>query len=167
MVILFRYKRANIFLFSRYKTHADRQYSLTGGLTNGKKKKTKKKSITSIGNKRCHGLSTRRQNIKTEHDKIDENEQIETSDEDDDDEDENEPMDFERAFGTVSDVPKLEHMDIHQNNGNFDDLNIREGEFFFDLHSKIDLKNYQQPVLISSTINLNSLASVSFSFEFF
>jgi hypothetical protein len=51
-------------------------------------------------------------------------------------------------------------MDIYQNNGNFDELNIHEGEIYFDLTNKIDLKTYTQPVLISSTINLNSLAAV-------
>ncbi|CAF4041832.1 unnamed protein product [Rotaria sordida] len=149
-----------------YKTHGDRHHSSTGGLTNGKKKKIKKKkSIITMINKR-RGLTTRRRNIKSsEQEKDNENEQIETTDDDDDDDDdedddENEPMDFERAFGSISDIPKLEHMDIHQNNGNFDDLNIHEGEFYFDLTTKIDLKNYLQPVLISSTINLNPLAAL-------
>jgi len=86
------------------------------------------------------------------------NEENESSDDDDDDE--NEPMDFERAFGTISDIPKLEHMDIYQTSGNFDDFNIHEGESFYDLTTKIDLKIYKQPVLISSTINLNPLAAV-------
>ncbi|CAF1417401.1 unnamed protein product [Adineta steineri] len=147
-----------------YKTHADRHHSLTGGLTNGKKKKVKKKkSIFSPSNKRNRGMTTRRRNTKnSEQEKgDDENEENETTDDDeDDDEDDNEPMDFERAFGTVSDTPKLEHMDIYQNNGNFDDLNIHEGESYFDLTNKIDLKTYTQPVLISSTINLNPLAAL-------
>ncbi|CAF4545432.1 unnamed protein product, partial [Rotaria sp. Silwood1] len=146
-----------------YKTHADHHHhSLSGGLTNGKKKKMKKKkSIITIGNQR-RGLVTRRRNTKSsEQEKDNENEQIETTDDDeDDDDDENEPMDFERAFGSISDVPKLEHMDIHQNNGNFDDLNMHEGEFYFDLTTKVDLKSYQQPVLVSSTINLNPLAAL-------
>ncbi|CAF2742998.1 unnamed protein product [Rotaria sp. Silwood2] len=144
-----------------YKTHADRHHSLTGGLTNGKKKKIKKKSIITMGNKN-HNLAIRRRNTKnSEQEKDNENEQVETTDEDDDDDDdENEPMDFERAFGSISDVPKLEHMDIHQNNGNFDDLNMREDEFYFDLTAKVDLNNYQQPVLVSSTINLNPLAAL-------
>ena len=126
-----------------------------GGLTNGKKKK---KSITTVGYKGNRGLTTRRRNTKNSE-QDNENEQMEASDEDEED-DENEPMDFERAFGSVSEVPKLEHMDIHQINGDFNDFNIREGEFYFDLPAKIDLKLYQQPVLISSTINLNPLAAV-------
>jgi hypothetical protein len=110
-------------------------------------------------NKRARGIATRRRNPKTsEQEKEDENEENESSD--DEDEDENEPMDFERAFGTISDTPKLEHMDIYQNHGNFDDLHIPEGESYFDLTTKIDLKTYTQPVLISSTINLNPLAAV-------
>jgi hypothetical protein len=142
----------------------DRHHSSSSGLTNGKKKKTKKKkSVTTTPSKRGRGITTRRRNLKnTEQEKEDVNEENETS-EDEDDEDESEPMDFERAFGTISDTPKLEHMDIYQNNGNFDHLNTLEGEAFFDLTTKIDLKTYKQPVLISSTINLNSLASVSHS----
>lgn len=144
----------NVNICFRYKTHGDRTHSLSGGLTNGKKKKIKK-PLNAMGTKSNCSLTTRF-NTKTEED------QNETSgDEEDDDDDESEPMDFERAFGSSSDLPKLEHMDIHQNNGNFDDLNIREGEFYFDLTSKVDLNNYQQPVLISSTINLNPLAAVS------
>ncbi|CAF4027685.1 unnamed protein product, partial [Rotaria sp. Silwood2] len=50
-------------------------------------------------------------------------------------------------------------MDIHPNNGNFDDRNIHKVELYFDLTNKIDLKNDLQPVPISSTINLNSLAT--------
>ena len=103
--------------------------------------------------------------MKTEEpDKDEENEDNESTEDDDDEhdeEDDSEPMDFERAFGSSTDAPKLEHMDIYQNNGNFDDLHALEGESFYDLHSKIDLKNYSQPVLVSSTINLNPLAAVS------
>ena len=40
-------------------------------------------------------------------------------------------------------------------------LNGFEGDSFFDLSTKIDLKNFNQPVLVSSTINLNPLAAVS------
>ena len=141
-----------------YKTHIDRQHSSTGGgLTNGKKKKRsqKKKSISmggGSGNKRARGLgTTHRQN----------NQENESTEDEDEDEDENEPMDFERAFGTNSDLPKLEHMDVYQNHGNFEDLNVHEGEGFYDLSSKIDLKTYTHPVLVSSTINLNPLAAVS------
>ncbi|CAF3421995.1 unnamed protein product [Rotaria socialis] len=134
-----------------YKTHADRHHLSTSSLTNGKKKK---KPITTVGHKGNRGFTARRRNTK-DAEQGDENKQMETSDDD-----ENEPMDFERAFGSVSDVPKLEHMDIHQNNGDFNDFNIREGEFYFDLPAKIDLKMYQQPVLISSTINLNPLAAL-------
>jgi phosphoribosylamine-glycine ligase len=142
-----------------YKTHVDRQHSSIGFLNIGKKNKTKKKkSITINANKRGRVIGTRRRNPKNSEQ--DENDENESTDNDDDDDDENEPMDFERAFGTISDTPKLEHMDIYQNNGNFDDLNIHEGEFYFDLTNKIDLKTYTQPVLISSTINLNPLAAV-------
>ena len=142
-----------------YKTHLDRQHSSTGGLTNGKKKKKrnkKNKSISIGGNKRARTSGTRRQNNE-------ENESTE-DDEEDDDDDENEPMDFERAFGSNSDQPKLEHVDVYPNHGNLDDLNIHEGETLFDLSTKIDLKTYTHPVLISSTINLNSLAAVSHLF---
>ena len=116
-----------------------------------------------MSNKQYRGLTTRRQYAKlAEQDKQTENTQIESSDDDDDDDDddENEPMDFERAFGSVSMTPKLEHMDIHQNSGNLNDLKMHEGELFFDLSTKVDLTNYVQPVLISSTINLNPLAAV-------
>jgi hypothetical protein len=51
-------------------------------------------------------------------------------------------------------------MDIYHTSGNFDDFNIHEGESFYNLTTKIDLKTYTQPVLISSTINLNPLAAV-------
>jgi hypothetical protein len=69
-------------------------------------------------------------------------------------------MDFDRAFGHTSDVSKIEHIDIYQNNGIINGLNISEGDSYFDISTKIDLKTYKQPVLISSTINLNSLAAV-------
>ncbi len=106
-------------------------------------------------------MATRRRNTKSsEPEKDDDKEENETTDNDEEDEDDNEPMDFERAFGSISDTPKLEHMDIYQTNGNFDNLNTHEGESYFDLTTKIDLKTYTQPVLVSSTINLNSLASV-------
>jgi hypothetical protein len=72
-------------------------------------------------------------------------------------------MDFDRAFGTASDASKIEHLDIYQNNGIINGLNSSEGDSYFDLANKIDLKTYKQPVLISSTINLNSLASVIIS----
>ncbi|UJR09324.1 hypothetical protein I4U23_013567 [Adineta vaga] len=143
-----------------YKTHGDRHHSSTGGLMNGKKKKVKKKkSLLSTSNKwNRNGAKRRRNSNNSEQEKDNDNEENDTSDEDD--EDDTEPMDFERAFGTVSDTPKLEHMDIYQNNGTFDVHNIHEGETCFDLTSKIDLKTYNQPVLISSTINLNSLAAL-------
>ena len=147
-----------------YKTHVDRHQSATAGLTNGKKKKlkSKKRMATATSSKRGRGVATRRRTMKIEDaGKAEENEVTEEDDdEDDEDEDDNEPMDFERAFGSSTDVPKLEHMDIHQNNGNFEDLHTLEGEAFFDLTAKIDLKAYAQPVLISSTINLNPLAAV-------
>lgn len=150
---------------SRHKTHVDRHHSSTGGLTNGKKKKLKKKKLVSspASGKRVRGISTRRRVVKTEEqDKDEENDDNESTDDDEhDEEDDSEPMDFERAFGSSTDAPKLEHMDIYQNNGNFDDLHALEGESFYDLQSKIDLKNYVQPVLVSSTINLNPLAAVS------
>jgi hypothetical protein len=143
-----------IYTFSiRYKTHGDHHHSTTGGLTNGKKKKMKKKkSITTTPTKYTPSITTRR-NAKTSA------QDNETSN-DDDDEDESEPMDFERAFGSVSDIPKLEHIDIYHNNGTIDGLNTFEGDSYFDLLNKIDLKTYTQPVLVSSTINLNSLAAV-------
>jgi len=40
-------------------------------------------------------------------------------------------VNFEHAFGSISETPKLEHMDIYQNNGNIDDINILEGDSFF------------------------------------
>ena len=86
---------------------------------------------------------------------------IEDADDETSDDDEKEPMDFEDAFGLVSDIPKLEHIDIYQN-GIIDDLNTVEGDSYFDLSTKIDLKTYTQPVLISSAINLNPLAAVIF-----
>ena len=70
-------------------------------------------------------------------------------------------MDFDRAFGTVSDALKIEHMDVYQNDGFINGLNTSEGDSYFDLSTKVDLKTYTQPVLISSTINLNPLAAVS------
>jgi hypothetical protein len=146
-----------------YKTHVDRHPSATAGLTNGKKKKSKskKRMATATSSKRGRGVATRRRTMKIEDAaKAEENEVTEEDDEDDEDEDDNEPMDFERAFGSSTDVPKLEHMDIHQNNGNFDDLHALEGDAFFDLTTKIDLKAYAQPALVSSTINLNPLAAV-------
>ncbi len=82
---------------------------------------------------------------------------------DDEDDDESEPMDFDRAFGTVSDASKIEHLDIYHKNGVMNGLNTSEGDSYFDLSSKIDLKTFIQPVLISSTINLNSLAAVRLS----
>ena len=149
-----------------YKTHVDRHPSATAGLTNGKKNKkskSKKRMATAAAGKRSRGVATRRRTMKIEDaDKTEENDVSDDDDDDDedDDEDDNEPMDFERAFGSNTDVPKLEHMDVHQNNGNFDDLHTLEGEAFFDLTAKIDLKAYAQPVLVSSTINLNPLAAV-------
>lgn len=118
-----------------YKIHGN--HSNPTGLTNGKKKSK------SISNKINHN-----RNSKTI-------EQNETSTEDDDDE--SEPMDFDRAFGHTSDNLKIEHMD----NGILNGLNISEGDTYFDLANKIDLKTYTQPVLITSTINLNSLAAVN------
>jgi hypothetical protein len=52
-------------------------------------------------------------------------------------------------------------MDIYRNDGLINGLNSSEGDSYFDLSTKLDLKTYTQPVLISSTINLNSLAAVS------
>jgi hypothetical protein len=116
----------------------------------------KKKSNSTTPNKTNHGTTKRGRNAKP-------SEQIEddeTSDDEDEDDDESEPMDFDRAFGHASDVVKIEHMDIYQNNGIINGLNTSEGDSYFDLSSKIDLKTYTQPALISSTINLNSLAAV-------
>jgi hypothetical protein len=128
--------------------------SAAGGLTNGKKKKLKKKKSLSI----TPNKSKRVGNVKTSK----EIEDDESSDDDDDDDDESEPMDFDRAFGTVSDASKIEHMNIYQNDSLINGLNTSEGDSYFDLSTKIDLKTYIQPVLISSTINLNSLAAVSY-----
>jgi len=155
------------FIF-RYKTHGEHHNSIISGLTNGKKKKLKKKkSNSTTPNKHGRGITTRRRNEKN-------SEQIEEDDEtsDDDDDDESEPMDFERAFGSVSDVLKIEHKDMHENNGIIDGLNISAGDSYFDFSNKIDLKTYTQPVLVSSTINLNPLAAVILffnknSFKFF
>ena len=69
-------------------------------------------------------------------------------------------MDFDRAFGTVSDALKIEHLDTYQNDGLINGFNLSEGDSYFDLSTKIDLKTYAQPVLISSTLNLNSLAAL-------
>jgi len=112
----------------------------------------KKKSVTITTNKSKHA-----RNVKTSE----EIEDDESSDDDDDEDDESEPMDFDRAFGSVSDASKIEHMDIYRNDGLINGLNSSEGDSYFDLSTKLDLKTYTQPVLISSTINLNSLAAVS------
>jgi len=153
------------FIFSfRYKKHGNHPNSSTGGLTNGKKKKLKKKkSNPTTPNKTNHGITKRGRNTKTSEQIEDEDE--ETSDDEDED-DESEPMDFDRAFGHASDVVKIEHTDIYQNNGIINGLNTSEGDSYFDLYSKIDLKTYTQPALISSTINLNSLAAVIILFFF-
>ena len=133
-------------IFIRYKIHGNP--SAASGLTNGKKKKLKnKKSL----NKSNHGIGKRARNGKSSE---------EEDDRSSDEEDESEPMDFDRAFGTVADTLKIEHMDIHQNDGLINGLNTSEGDSYFDLSTKIDLKTYTQPVLISSTINLNCLAAV-------
>jgi len=146
-----------------YKTHVDRHQTLT----NGKKKKIKKKRLISNSNKTNRNRRSRmKSNDDDDDDEKNENpENFDDNDDDDDeenddDEDDGEPMDFERAFGSANDQPKLEHFDIYQNNGNLDDLHNLEGEAFFDLSTKIDLKTFQQPVLISSTINLNPLAAL-------
>jgi hypothetical protein len=138
----------------RYKTHGEHHNSVISGLTNGKKRKLKKKkSNSTTPNKH---ITTRRRNGKN-------SEQIEEEDDEtSDDDDESEPMDFERAFGSVTDVLKIEHKDMHENNGIIDGLNISAGDSYFDFSNKIDLKTYTQPVLVSSTINLNPLAAVSF-----
>ncbi|CAF1009471.1 unnamed protein product [Adineta steineri] len=135
-----------------YKTHGNIQNSKLGGLTNGKKKKpNNKRSVSAISNKNHHGTRTYRPNTKnSEH----------TEDEDEEVDDESEPMDFERAFGSTSDTLKLEHKDIYHNKNSINGLNIVEGDSYFDLSNKIDLKTYTQPVLLSSTINLNLLASL-------
>ncbi|CAF4667148.1 unnamed protein product, partial [Rotaria sp. Silwood2] len=143
-----------------YKAHYQHPNSTASGLTNGKKKKFKKKKIISTTpTKPSRGITTRGQNLKTSEQIEDDNN--ETNDEDDDDDDDDsEPMDFERAFGSVSDIPKLEYMNIYENNKITDGLHNFEGESYFDLSTKIDLKTYAQPVLVSSTINLNPLAAV-------
>ena len=110
----------------------------------------KKKSLSTTSNKSNHTVAKRTQNGQE-------------SDEEDassDEEDESEPMDFDRAFGNVSDALKIEHMDIYQKDGLINGLNTSEGDCYFDLSANIDLKTYTQPVLLSSTINLNSLAAV-------
>jgi len=145
----------------RYKTHGNHPNSTSGGLTNGKKKKLKKKkSISTTANKPNHGITTRGRHAKPSEQVEDEDD--ETSDDDEDEDDESEPMDFDRAFGHVADVLKIEHIDSYQTNEIINGLNTSEGDSYFDLSTKIDLKTYTQPVLISSTINLNSLAAVSF-----
>ncbi|CAF2709014.1 unnamed protein product [Rotaria sp. Silwood2] len=143
-----------------YKAHYQHPNSTASGLTNGKKKKFKKKKIISTTpTKPSRGITTRGQNLKTSEQIEDDNN--ETNDEDDDDDDDDsEPMDFERAFGSVSDIPKLEYMNIYENNKITDGLHNFEGESYFDLSTKIDLKTYAQPVLVSSTINLNPLAAL-------
>lgn len=108
----------------------------------------KKKSLSTTSNKSNHTVAKRTQNGQE-------------SDEEDassDEEDESEPMDFDRAFG--NDALKIEHMDIYQKDGLINGLNTSEGDCYFDLSANIDLKTYTQPVLLSSTINLNSLAAV-------
>ncbi len=139
------------YFFIRYKTHGDHHNSIVDDdLTNEKEKK----SISTISNKHSRGIIRRRRNAKNcEH--------VEDADDETSDDDEKEPMDFEDAFGLVSDIPKLEHIDFHQN-GIIDNLNTVEGDSYFDLSTKIDLKTYTQPVLISSAINLNPLAAVIF-----
>lgn len=138
---------------------------------NGKKKKLRHRIFSSSptsGKRLKASSSTRRSSLKSSDSaKNEDNPENNSSDEDaDDDEDEeddeSEPMDFERAFGSNNDLPKLEHMDAYQNNTAFDDLHSLEGDSSFDLHSKIDLKLFNQPVLLSSTINLNPLAAVRF-----
>ncbi|CAF1211359.1 unnamed protein product [Adineta ricciae] len=138
-----------------YKIHGDVLSSKVHGLTNGKKKKIKIKNSNSKSTKKTnHNTNTRTQNATNSQDNDEESEQ--TSDDDD----EHEPMDFERAFGIVSDSLKVEPIDTYQTNGDTNGLNAFEGELYFDLSSKIDLKTYTQPVLVSSTINLNPLAAL-------
>lgn len=110
----------------------------------------KKKSASTKSN---HSLKKHGQNGKDSEDE-------EEPSSDDDGDDESEPMDFDRAFGNVSDALKIEHMDIYHRDGFTNGLNISEGDSYFDLSKNIDLKSYPQPVLLSSTINLNSLAAV-------
>ena len=69
-------------------------------------------------------------------------------------------MDFQRAFGSVSDIPRLEHRDMYQHSGTLGGANANEGECYFDLSDRIDLKTFAQPVLVSTTINLHALAAV-------
>ena len=142
---------------NRYKIHGDVLSSKVHALTNGKKKKIKIKNSNRKSSKKAnHSTTTRTQNATNSQDNDEESEQ--TSDDDDD---EHEPMDFERAFGIVSDSLKVEPTDTYQTNGDTNGLNAFEGELYFDLWSKVDLKTYTQPVLVSSTINLNPLAAVS------
>ena len=49
-------------------------------------------------------------------------------------------MDFELVFGSLSDASKLECVNIHQNDEITNILNTLEGESYFDLCTKIDLK---------------------------
>ncbi|CAF5126959.1 unnamed protein product, partial [Rotaria socialis] len=70
-----------------------------------------------MANKKGSGMATRGRNLKNSE----ANEDDETDDGDDDDE-ETEPMDFERAFGSASDIPKLEFMNIYPNNRLMDGL---------------------------------------------
>lgn len=136
---------------NRYKIHGDVISSKVHGLTNGKKKKLKIKNSNSKSSKKTTYSTTKSQD--------NDDESGHTSDDDDDDE--HEPMDFERAFGIGADSLKVEPIDTYQTNGDTNGLNTFEGESYFDLSSKIDLKTYTQPVLVSSTINLNPLAAVS------
>lgn len=106
-------------------------------------------------------IITKRKNAKTSDEIQDD------ADETSDDEDESEPMDFERAFGSTSEIPKLDFMNNDQKHRMNDRLNTFEGELYFDFASKVDLNTYKQPVLVSSTINLNALAAVSFFFDIF
>ncbi|CAF1953802.1 unnamed protein product [Rotaria magnacalcarata] len=142
-----------------FKTHGDHASSASGGLTNGKKKKPKKKnSISTMSNKKGSGMATRGRNLKNSE--TIEDDETDDDEDDDDDDEETEPMDFERAFGSASDIPKLEFMNIYPNNRLMDGLNTFEGESYFDISTKIDLKTFTQPVLVSSTINLNPLAAL-------
>ncbi|UJR36831.1 hypothetical protein I4U23_029544 [Adineta vaga] len=145
-----------------YKMHGDVHSSKVHGLTNGKKKKLKKMNSNSISSKKTnHSSIISRQNAKNTKDIDKESEHTsDDGDDNEDDDDEHEPMDFERAFGSTFDSFKIEHKDIYQNNGTLNGLNTFEGDSFFDLTNKIDLKNFTQPVLVSSTTNLNPLAAL-------
>ena len=115
-------------------------------------KKKKSVSTAKSSTKSNHSLGKNGQNGKDSDDEEDQSS--------DDDYDESEPMDFDRAFGNVSDALKIEHMDVYHKDGFTNGLNVSEGDSYFDLSKNIDLKSYTQPVLLSSTINLNSLAAV-------